>query len=398
MILLWLVMALMIAASLVYFFVSLQKNLANDDGEKADSFAAIRSEEIANEQEVGRLTGQEAEALLKDLESETQHAQSMDEFAPRHRSFLPNLVSTKYTLLGIFVLVSLGSVTLYQSLGYAKDVAFSQALAAKNTTPKMTLDFLKYRSERYDRAEDWYYLANDFMSSGEYAQAMGAFQAALVKLPEGSADQAEVLVRYAQAIFYNNGNVSSPEMEKVVDKVLVLEPKNATALGLKGVAAFDHKAYLKAVLTWQDAARYNDNALERQTLLGAIQSARQAGGISYQQVPALVTRQIALRVIWDKSKIQWHSDDVLLVYALAPGSNMPVAIRRVYPQDLNRPVILTNLDNLMSKQSLEDVGNVDLVVKLSKITAKDLTKGQVIGIKKAVPSNTKAIYAINVTL
>lgn len=398
MILLWLVMALMIAASLVYFFATLQKSLAHEEGDKAASFVVTRTAEIANEQEVGRLTSEEAIALLKDLANESQHAQAAGDPLTRRHPFLQSLVSTKYVLLGVFALVTLGSVSLYQSLGYSKEVAFSQALATKTNTHKMTLDFLQYRSERYDRAEDWYYLANDLMSSGQYVQAMAAFQNALARLPVGSADQAEVLVRYAQAIFYNNGNLSSPEMETAVDKVLALEPKNATALGLKGVAEFDHKAYLDAVKTWQEAARYNENATERQTLLGAIQSARQAGGISYQQVPALITRQIALRVIWDQNRIQWHSDDVLLVYAVAPGSKMPVAIRRVYPQDLNRPVILTNLDNLMSKQSLEDVGNVDLVVKLSKITAKDLTKGQVIGIKKAVPSNTKAIYAINVTL
>ena len=398
MILLWLIMALMIAASLLYFFVSLQKSLKQHDNDTQESFVARRTAEIAQEQEVGRLTSQEADVLLLDLEEEVRLSPSIAKQESRRWTWWQQRTLTQTLLLCVFACVTLGSVSLYQSLGYSKEVAFSQALAAQTNTPKMTLDFLKYRSERYDRAEDWYYLANELMSLEEYPQAMAAFKKALAKLPEGSADQAEVMVRYAQAIFYNNGNVSSPAMIAMVDKVLALEPKNATALGLKGVAAFDHQAYLEAVLSWQAAARYNENASERQTLLAAIQNARQAGGISYQQVPALVTRQIALRVLWDKSKIQWHSDDVLLVYALAPGGKMPIAIRRVYPEELNRPILLTNLDNLMSNQSLADVSNVNLVVKLSKITAKDLTKGQVIGIKKDVPSNTKAIYAINVTL
>ncbi|REG82968.1 tetratricopeptide repeat protein [Marinomonas pollencensis] len=398
MMLLWLVMALMIAASLLFFFVYLQKSLQQNSDENPLNFIAARTSEIAQEQEIGRLTGQEAGVLLHDLEEEKTFSSAKAQGDSGHGAGAKKSPLTRYFLLGVFACVALGSVSLYQSLGYSKEVLFSQALAAKTNTPKMTLDFLKYRSERYDRAEDWYYLANDLMSLEQYPQAMAAFKKALVKLPVGSADQAEVMVRYAQAIFYNNGNVSSPAMIALVDKVLALEPKNATALGLKGVAAFDQQAYLEAVLNWQAAARYNENASERQTLLAAIQNARQAGGISYQQVPALVTQQIALRVVWDKSKIQWQADDVLLVYALASGDRMPIAIRRVYPEELNRPIILTNLDNLMSKQSLADAKNVTLVVKLSKITAKDLTKGQVIGIKKDVPLNTRAIYPINVTL
>ncbi len=404
MMLLWLVMALMMVGSLTYLFLSVQKSLYDErhnheEDHIAESFSRVRKVEIENEEEIGRLTSKEAERLLSDLQLEEQLSFEPVEKPLFYRMLsLQRALSTKYVFLGIFALVVLGSVSMYQYLGYAKDVAFTQELASKTNTPKSTLDFLKYRSQRYDRAEDWYYEANDLMASANYSQAITAFQKTLEKLPENSPDRVAVLVKYAQAIFYNNGNVSSPDMEEIVKQVLALDPKNATALGLKGVVEFDHKEYLNAVLAWQEAARYNENATERQTLLGAIQSARKAGNISYQQVPALVTRQIAVRIVWDKSKVVWHSDDVLLIYAVAPGQKMPVAIRRVYPQDLNRLVTLTNLDNLMSKMSLENVGKVDLVVKLSKITAKDLTKGRVIGIKKAVPSNTKAIYTINVTL
>ena len=49
MILLWLVMALMIAASLLYFFVSLQKSLKQHDNDTQESFVARRTTEIAQE-------------------------------------------------------------------------------------------------------------------------------------------------------------------------------------------------------------------------------------------------------------------------------------------------------------------------------------------------------------
>lgn len=398
MMLLWLVMELMMVGGLAFLFFSVKTMMVNDKSRIAQQFIQVRQTEIASEQEVGRLTAGEAETLLKDLQAEAEST-ALPKLSPRsHRlTVIRVLFSTKYVCLAMFSVIVLGSVILYQSLGYSKDVAFTQSLAMKTNTAKSTLDFLAYRSRRYDRAEDWYYEANELMAASQYTKAVAGFKKALSRLPEGSPDRAEVLGKYAQAVFYKNGNISTPEMDELVKQALSLEPKNATSLGLRGISAFDHKEYLQAVLAWQDAARYNDNATERQTLLGAIQSARQAGNISYQQVPALVTQQISLKILWDK-KVTWHSDDVLLVYAVVSGQKMPIAIRRVYPEDFDRPITLTNLDNLMSKMSLEDVDKVDLIVKLSKSSAKDLTKGKIIGIKKAIYSNTKTIYAINVTL
>lgn len=392
MIYMWLAMALMVAFSFAYLFSSVHKSVLNKSLVQTEDFIHQRQKEIVEEQENARISRHEAKMLLADLRSE--------ESSTKHVWFWKPWRAERWLLLIMFVVVSLGSVSLYQHLGFAKDVTFAQQLANKTVTPKMTLEYLHYRSLRYGRAKDWYDEAQGLMAAAEYQKAQQAYQEVLKVLPKDSPDYSDVLVEYAQAIFYANGNRSSPRMLALVDKALAFNPRNATAQSLKGVAAFDNKDYLNAVLAWQMAARLNSNSTdnERQTLLAAIRTARQAGNINYQQVPPLITQRVSVKILWDKNQVHWQSGDVLLVYALAQGQPMPVAVRRVLPSALGQAITLTNLDSPMSKNGLEGLSKVDLVVKLSKVNAKDLTKGQVIGKKNAVTVNSGAIYTIKVTL
>lgn len=389
----WLVMALMLVASIVYLYLSVQKSLAQNSSIQRESFNSVRQREIKMEEEIGRLSAEESSRLLSDLRLE---AQSMHQ-APAYLDYQEIRVS-RCILLAVSSFVVLGSVALYQHLGYAKEVLFTQHLQTKTATPKMVSDFLQYRSQRYGKAEDWFYEATNFMSTGNYQKALVAFQRTLDKLPPESPDRVEVMVQYAQALFYANNNQSSAKMEQVVNDVLSIDPKQATALGLKGVANFDNKDYKNAVIAWQDAARNNRNIDERNTLLSAIVKARQIGGISYKEIPPVITNAIAIKVDWDAKKVTWQPDDVLLVYARIPGQKMPIAIRKVSPKALGKPIVLTNLDNLMSSTTLQSVDKVDVIVKLSTINSSDLTKGRVIGIRKALPSNSESIYSIKVSL
>ncbi len=161
---------------------------------------------------------------------------------------------------------------------------------------------------------------------------------------------------------------------------------------------FDQKNYLGAVLAWQEAIRYNSNSAERIALLFAITKARDVGAIDYRQVAPIITHQLAMKVEWDKRNLHWLKDDILLVYALAKGQKMPVAIQRVFPEDLEQPILLTNLDAVMPTVTLAQIDKVDIVVKLSNINDNDLTKGRIIGIKRGLLTNTKEIFVINVAL
>lgn len=390
----YLVMATMIVLSLVYLFGSMIRPFDRGlNGKGAQTFALVRRKEIVQEEEAGRLTPSESSQLLRDLDAEMQ---SVD--GGQKRFFKNDTFFARWVMLSVVVVAVLGSVSLYQQIGYSKEVVFTQDLQTQQLTPQKVSDFLKYRSERYGRVEDWYYLATDYVSAEKYQEAVFAFETALGKLPKNAENRVNLLVEYAQAVFYANGGQSSTKMLKVVDAILQVAPTQATALDLKGVANFSQQNYLGAVLAWQEAIRYSRHSTERLALLSAISKARELGRIDYQQVAPIITDQLAVKIEWDASKLTWHNDDVLLVYAVVKGQKMPVAIQRVFPEDSAQPILLTNLDSLMPTETLAEVDKVDLVVKLANINDNDLTKGRIIGTKHGLLTNHKEIFVIKVAL
>lgn len=133
-------------------------------------------------------------------------------------------------------------------------------------------------------------------------------------------------------------------------------------------------------------------------MLSAINKARELGQIDYQQVAPIITDQLAVTLDWEATNYRWQKDDVLLVYAVMAGQKMPLAIQRVFPEDLGQPILLTNLDAMMPTATLANVETVDLVVKLSNINDNDLTKGRIIGIKHSLLINSREIFVIKVAL
>lgn len=391
------VMTVMIVLSFVYLFGSithhLDKHPNNKDKQSVSAFSKVRRKEIVEEEEAGRLTASESSQLLLDVDSE---ANSID--GRQKRFFHNDIFFARWIMLSVVAVAVLGSVSLYQWIGYAKEVAFTQDLQTQKLTPQKVSDFLKYRSARYDRVEDWYYLATDYVSAEKYQEAVLAFETALEKLPRNAENRVNLLVEYAQALFYANGGQSSEKMLKVVDAILQVAPTQATALDLKGVADFAQQNYLGAVLAWQEAIRYSVHSTERLALLSAITKARELGQIDYQQIAPIITDQLAVKIEWDARELTWQKDDILLVYAVVKGQKMPIAIQRVFPEDLGQPILLTNLDSLMPTVTLAEVDKVDLVVKLANINDNDLTKGRIIGTKHGLLTNRKEIFVIKVAL
>ena len=393
MIMAYLVMVAMLTLSILFLYGSVLKRLRSLKKLDSQAFGTVRRREIAEELEAGRLTSNESVQLLLDVDHESEQQAS-------NRKHILHIGTplAQWVMLGVVTVLVLGSVSLYQRMGYAKEVLFTQDLQTQDLTPQKVSDFLQYRSRRYGSVEDWYYEATDDVSAGRYNEAVVAFEKALEAMPREADGRVNLLVEYAQAIFYANGNQSSVKMQKTVDAILEQAPTEAIALGLKGVAEFDQKNYLGAVLAWQEAIRYNSNSAERIALLSAITKARDVGAIDYQQVAPIITHQLAMKVEWDKRNLHWLKDDILLVYALAKGQKMPVAIQRVFPEDLEQPILLTNLDAVMPTVTLAQIDKVDIVVKLSNINDNDLTKGRIIGIKRGLLTNTKEIFVINVAL
>ncbi|MCB5162001.1 c-type cytochrome biogenesis protein CcmI [Marinomonas algarum] len=393
MMIMYLAMIALLMLSVVWLYWSLAARSAKNTDEDRFTFVSVRQREIAEEKQVGRLSAEEAAQLLKDTKEESLAVASHQS----RRLMTDTRLARQVVLLAIVVTI-LGSVTLYQFMGYSRDVAFTEDLQKQRLTPDKITHFLQYRSERYGRTEDWYYLASDYMNTGRYSEAVVTFEKALEVMPDNTEGQANLMAEYAQAVFYANDNQSSDKMRDIVEAALALEPTQVTALDLKGVAEFARQNYLGAVLAWQEAIRYSVRSGERLALLSAIGKARQRGFIDYQQVAPIITDQLAVKIEWDTGKVTWQADDVLLVYASVKDQAMPVAIQRVTPEELGQLILLTNLDSLMPTATLAEIDKVDVTVKLASLHDNDLTKGRIIGRKQGLSVNQQEIFSINVAL
>ncbi|MCZ2723329.1 hypothetical protein O1D97_17380 [Marinomonas sp. 15G1-11] len=390
MMLAWLFMAVILIVVVFYVLRSVISITKKNDIELATNFSVIRRKEIEEEVAFGRLNEQEAKQLKDDLALEETIKSSIYGYIVNNRS--------TQLWLGVFVILTvLGSVSLYEKLGFSKEVVFTSNISNNSMTPEKLSTFLSFRANKYNRAEDWYFVAQDYLSQNAYLEALPAFEKALNQM-EGDVDnKIRVSVEYAQAIFYSNDQKVSEKMKFVVDEILSLNPNQATALGLKGIAEFDSQNYRGAIMAWQKAILNGQNMNERSALLEGIQKAREAGNVSEVDVPSLIKQKITIKL--DLNGVQSiDPQNVFLVYAKLPDQAMPIAIKRLSVNEITDLIELTNLDNLMPGSTLADAKKVDVVVKLSKLTDSDLTQGKIIGEKKGVLVENTKLLTIPVSL
>lgn len=391
MIIAWTLMGALTVASVFYVmhYLLRKEDYLHEDTQA--QFLTVRSQEVKEEQSIGRLTADEAAQLLEDVGNEARYAEQHATV-----SFAKDARLARIVLSAMIAAVMVGSVALYQKLGFAPEVSFTQKMIDQSATEQEVADFLAYRVQRYDRAEDWYYLANDQVMTQQFDQAIDSFREVLARVEQGSEDAVNVQVELAQTLFYANNNTVSQPMIEAVSAALKQHPQNSKALGLQGIIEYDSGRYKDAILVWQNAILNGSDRNERMDLLAGIAAARKQGGITEQMVPPIVTHTLHLQLDLDARKLS--SADVFLVYAQRPGQAMPVAIQRVPVTQIQAPIVLTNLDSLMPGETLADVTTVDIVVKRSSSSASDLTLGEVVGHLRSIPSNSDKIFKVNVGL
>ncbi len=385
----WLFMAAILMCVILYIYRSVIGITEKSNHELSTSFSKIRRKEIDDEVAFGRINAMEAQQLIRDLKLEESN--KITEYG-----YFSNNKATQFALTLFLVVTVIGSVFLYERLGFPKEVEFANAISKESVTPEKLSEFLLFRANKYDKAEDWYFVAQDFLSQQNYDEALPAFQRALDKMPDDVDNKVRVSVEYAQAVFYSNGQKVNDKMKALVDEVLLLNPNQSTALGLKGIAEFDSQNYREAILVWQKAILVGQDIRERFALLEGISKARDMGNISNDEIPSLIQKRLIIKL--DTSNVEViDPQSVFLVYAKLIDQPMPIAIKRLAPDDITNVIELTNLDNLMPGATLSDASKVDIIVKLSKLTDSDLTQGKIIGKKEGVLVDKAGLLIIPVT-
>ncbi len=350
------------------------------------------------------------------------------------RIFSPKNVKSRLLLLFLALLLPVASIVYYHFMGQKTDWKIHQLLEKSSSLTQQDRQDLyamlqKRTKQTPKNVQAWYVLANMATANQNTGEAIYAYRQILVHKPESP----DVMADLAKVLFAQSENVITPEIKKLITQALALDDKNADALGLAGVAAFQADDYNAAIGFWKRAlATFRPNSPSAQAIEQALIKAEVAlqtkGKVkkkplvpkkmvpekddlseivkkgaseaskekAKQQEEQEQSISISLKVSLDE-KVRVPDDAVVFIYARAwRGPKMPLAIKRVTVAQLPMDITLDNSMAMAPGMNLSSFNEIELVARVSKSGNALVKKGdwQATSGKLSVDSLTEAVTLI----
>lgn len=260
-------------------------------------------------------------------------------------------------------------ISLYMSWGNPAGLALVHEL--RDSPAPENLDGYIDRMERItqvqpENGEVWYMLGRAYLADQRPDKSVQAFGQSLQRLGE----RPEVLAQLAQARFFANGNALDSDAVAALDRALELDPREPTALGLLGIAAFESGEYTGAISYWErlqaGMAPGSEAALAIQ---GGIDRARARLQESAAPVAhdAVAQAQLNIRLEIDSALTEQLPDEAaVFVSARTPdGPPMPLFAQRLSKSELPAEIVLSADDALMPGISMQTGQKLQLNARIS---------------------------------
>ena len=327
------------------------------------------------------------------------------------RIFSPKNVKSRLLLIFLALLLPVASLVYYHFMGQKTDWKIHQLLEKSGSMTKQDRQDLyamlqKRTKQTPKNVQAGYVLANMATANQNTGEAIHAYRQILIHKPESP----DVMADLAKVLFAQSDNVINPEIKRLITQALALDDKNADALGLAGVAAFQTDDYNAAINYWKRAlATFRPNSPSAQAIEQALikaEVALQARGKLKKKKPAPkasvvkeaavkkddlsqivksgasdkskqkaklqqekeeeTTISISLKVSLDE-KVRVPDDAVVFIYARAwRGPKMPLAIKRVTVAQLPMDITLDNSMAMAPGMNLSSFNDIELVARVSK--------------------------------
>jgi len=353
-----------------------------------------RLQELNNELEQGNLLPEQFEQMKSELE-QTLLDDVGDKDVPVLRSTRPGIVLS----LVLIALVLVGAVGWYFIKGNSGGVA----LAMERQSGQMpSVEELVSRLEQSlkqnpDSAEGWYLLARTYMNLGRFADAAAAVKE-VIRI-EGRT--AVALAQYAQALYFANQNVMTPQIDALLDEALQADPNEAAALGLRGISSFEAGEYREAIDYWQKALKFIGDPNSANAIRAGVSEAVRRLEAQGETVDIAVAGP-SIKVEVDLSsaaKAAASPTDTVFIFARAPqgGPPMPLAAARLTVADL--PVMVT-LDDSMAvapMARLSSAEQVNLTARIAKGGTPEPQSGDWQGMSGPYPVSHKEVVKLVIT-
>lgn len=313
-----------------------------------------------------------------------------------------------FVSLLILVAVAIGSLLLYKHVGSVRalqitelgQAVFSQQLSAEEQEhqQKNLITELDAWLEDHPDDDGFIYMRARLLSmSGDWDRSIADYQKLVTAFPE----QDKFLAEYAQTLFLKNDRVLADDAQALLQRALVSNPHNVTALGLLGMAAFEQKDYARAVDLWQRLlASIPQGTPQAAAIAEGVEKARTLGGI-----PAATSSDMQLRVqVSIAPEANAQPDDVVFVLLRAKeGPRMPLAAVKTTVDALAKAVVLDTATSPMKGQmDWSAINAFEVVARLSHSGQPMPVAGDWEGVsdtlqKNALPTELRVTIAQKIT-
>lgn len=354
-----------------------QVEAAGLDKQQQENVASYREQLVDMEQRV-------ADGVLPQAEAEQQKTELkqklLGDTALPENTKKPAFVSSGLAVaLCLAVLIPVVTLILYNQLGAKTELRVFQLLQNPNVSyDAVTAGIERWAEEDPNNDQALYLLGSHYLSAGRLKDAVTAFR----KLYDITGPHAQISAQLAQVVFLVNDRSVDAEVRRLYNESLASDPGNTTALGLKGIDAFEQQQYTEAVKAWQ-AALVNEQDLQaRRALASGIYEARKMRGDNLPQVTVKVAIAPELTSLPASTRV--------IVFARESGvsNTPPLAAVPTTVGELPAEIVLDDTSAMMmGGRSFSDVSSVDIaaLITLSGDALKADYKAEV----KGVALNTK---------
>lgn len=328
----------------------------------------------------------------------------------------PSAKSARVLGLVMLVVVPLLAVVMYLQLGRVDSLSADLAAApSQQNVPgiNMTMDEaiakLKAKLDQDpSNAEGWFMLARSYMSMQRYEESINAYR----KTIELVGDDADLLLRYADALVMSRGGRFAGEPADVINKALLINPDHSQGLWLAGMAANEAGNYKQALQHWYklepllagdvaSQAEVRGMIADVEKQLSPQQVKQLQGNKPVAQVATNVAgsaAEITVQVDVDasvKSKIN-PTDAVFILARAIEGPPMPLAVVRHTAAELPLTVKLNDAMAMMPAMKLSNYSQVRVTAIISKAGTAQLAAGDLFGEVSPVKVSANATVKLRV--
>ena len=265
----------------------------------------------------------------------------------------------------LIVVLFVAGTTLYWYLGGARDIFIAEELSEidGNTDAAGVARVIAQVESRVrqtpDNAHYWALLARYYTAGNRHLDALSAYEELLRLGP----DDASALALAAQAEYLLEQRKLTATAMQRAKRALELEPRQMTALGLLGIAAFEQEQFQQAIEYWQRLLSGVDTNNSSLAVIeqGIARARMQLGQQPAEQtlLPAVVV-QVSLA-----AGAAAKPEDTVFVLARIPGQRMPIAVKKYQVADLPLAVRIDDRDSMLENRKLSAYAGVEIVARVS---------------------------------